>query len=172
MAGSRALICSADESGACRGDAATRDFDACEFKIFHHSWTLGEVPAEELLQRIAEKVLGPFGAWFAAASVFLACLTTAISLAAVFSRYLREDLLQGRVSHGVSLGITLGVTAFFAMLGFSGIVKLWSPVLEVLYPALIVLCLFNIAYKLYEVKPIQAPVFFTLGFAIGGYCFG
>lgn len=137
----------------------------------HHSWTFGDVAPEDLLQRIAIQVLGPFGGFVSAAAVFLACLTTAISLAAVFSQYLKQDLLRNKAGGGASLGITLMVTAAIANLGFSGIVKLWGPLLEILYPALIVLCILNIAHCLYRVKPIAAPVFFALGFAIGGFCF-
>lgn len=138
----------------------------------HHSWTLGVVAPEELLQRIALKVLGPVGGMISAASVFLACLTTAISLAAVFSSYIQEHLLKNRIGNGTALALTLGMTVAFATLGFSGIVKLWGPLLNALYPSLIVLCILNIAHCLYRVKPIQAPVFFTLGVAVGGYCFG
>ncbi len=137
----------------------------------HHSWTLGPMPPEELLHRIAIQVLGPFGGLVSSAAVFLACLTTAISLAAVFSQYLKNDLLQNKVSNGVALAVTLTLTAALANLGFSGIVKLWGPLLDVLYPALIVLCLFNIAFRLYQVKPIRTPVFFTLLLALGGWCF-
>jgi LIVCS family branched-chain amino acid:cation transporter len=118
----------------------------------HHSWTLGVVAPEDLLQRIALKVLGPAGGIFAAVSIFLACLTTAISLAAVFSSYLQNDLLKNRVSTPAALSATLGVTAVFATLGFSGIVKLWGPLLEALYPVLILFCVFNIAHRLYRVK--------------------
>lgn len=138
----------------------------------HHSWTLGEVAPEDLLQRIAVQVLGPFGGIISAAAVFLACLTTAISLSAVFSTYLKKHFFKERVSNGTSLALTLGVTAAFATLGFGGIVKIWGPLLEVLYPSLIVLCLMNIAHRLYEVKPIRVPVFITLGIAVGGYYFG
>lgn len=139
----------------------------------HYSWTLdGAVAPEDLLGAIAEKILGPWGLFISAAAIFLACLTTAISLAAVFSDYLQKDLLKGRVSPNGSLAITLGVTAAMANLGFSGIVKLMSPLLEILYPGLIALCIVNIAYSLYRVKTVKAPVFFVLGFAAGGSCFG
>lgn len=114
----------------------------------HHSWTLGAVAPEDLLQRISLQVLGPFGGIISACAVFLACLTTAISLAAVFAHYLETDLLQKRVGSAWSLGLTLGLTAALANLGFSGIVKLWGPLLDALYPALILLCLYNLYQKL------------------------
>lgn len=109
----------------------------------HHH--LGQMAPEDLLQRIAMQILGPFGGMISAAAVFLACLTTAISLAAVFSSYLQKEVLKNRFGHAPSLAFTLGATAIIAMLGFSGIVKLWGPLLEALYPALIILCVWNIA---------------------------
>lgn len=122
----------------------------------HHSWTLGEVAPEDLLQRISIQLLGPFGGILSSIAVFLACLTTAISLAAVFSHYLQKDLLRSKLGMGWSLAITLVLTAAIANLGFSGIVKIWGPLLDAIYPALIVLCLVNIGYRLYQVKSIQA----------------
>ncbi len=136
----------------------------------HHSWTFSnEIPPEALLQAIALKILGPVGGMVSAGAVFLACLTTAISLSAVFSNYLRDDLFFKKISTPNALGFTLFITAAVANLGFGGIVKLWGPLLEVLYPALIVLCLFNIAYSLFKTKPLSSPVFFTLGLAMGGF---
>lgn len=111
----------------------------------HHSWSLGAVAPEEILQNIAVQILGPFGGFIASAAVFLACLTTAISLTVVFSEYVRTNLSQNRIRNGGALGITLGVTAAVANLGFSGIVQLWGPLLEILYPVLIALCAVNIA---------------------------
>ncbi len=137
----------------------------------HHSWTLGSLPPEELLQAISVQILGPVGGWIASAAVFLACLTTAISLAAIFSEYLKKDLLPKTTAPILPLLLTLGITAGVANLGFSGIVRLWGPLLEVLYPSLIVLCTMNIAYCLYRFQPVQTPVFFTLGVAIGCFCF-
>jgi len=114
----------------------------------HHSWTLqGHIAPEDLLHAIAFKILGPWGGLIATAAVFLACLTTAISLAAVFSGYLEREW---KIGFTRSLVLTLGVTALMATLGFSGIVKIWGPILEVLYPVLIVLCVFNIGRHFYQ----------------------
>lgn len=118
----------------------------------HHGWVFPETAPEELLHQIAVKILGPFGGYVSSTAVFLACLTTLISLAAVFSSYLQKDLLRDKKRMGISLGATLALTAVVANLGFSGIVKIWGPLLEVLYPALIVLCLFNIAHSLFRAK--------------------
>ena len=132
----------------------------------HHSWTLDpNLAPEDLLQGIAVRVLGPVGGLIAAATTLLACLTTAMSLAAVFAQYLHKDVFSKKIGNSAALALTLGATAMVATLGFSGIVRLWGPILDVLYPALIVLCLFNIAHSVYQVRSIRTPVFLTL--AIG-----
>jgi len=139
----------------------------------HHTFGMDKAIAPEyLLQAIAIKILGPQGGVVAAVAIFLACLTTAISLTVVFSEYLRETIFQHKVSSSFTLTLTLLITGMFANLGFAGIVKFTGPILEVLYPSLIVLCLFNIAHSMYRVQAVQTPVFFTLGFALGGLSLG
>ena len=139
------------------------------FVAAHHAAHLALFSPEERLQAIAVKVLGPFGGIVAASAVFLACLTTAISLTAVFSDYLQEDILRRRGSF--SFAITLAIAAVMANLGFSGIMKIISPLMEILYPALIVLCLVNIAHCRYQLKPIKLPVYAALGLGLAGFCF-
>lgn len=139
----------------------------------HYSWTLGaHVAPEDLLHVIAVKILGNVGGLIADCAVLLACLTTAISLSAVFSQYLHEDLFQKKVSSLTSLGLTLAATAGMATIGFAGIVQIMGPILEILYPSLIILCLFNIGHSLYQIKPIRVPVFLTLGLGVMGFVFG
>jgi len=140
------------------------------FLSARHSGSFPGVAPEDLLQAISIKILGYWGGVIAAIVVFLACLTTAISLAVVFTEYLRKDLFRERLSPVVSLIVALGATAAITNLGFSGILKLLGPILEILYPGLIVLCLLNIAHRLYEVKPVRAPVFIALGLAALEFC--
>lgn len=136
----------------------------------NHSFSLNPtLSPEDLFQTIAVKVLGPAGGVIAAIAIFLACLTTAISLTVVFSEYLRSNLLNKKISSIFTLSATLLISGAFANLGFSGIMQFMGPILEILYPSLIVLCLFNIAHALYRVQSVQAPVFFALGFALGGF---
>ena len=114
----------------------------------HHSFPASHTIApEDLLQAIAAKILGSTGGIVAALAVFLACLTTAISLTSVFSEYMREHLFRKKISAAVSLSLTLFITASFANLGFSGIARFMGPILEVLYP--ILLCLWNIGTSMY-----------------------
>lgn len=123
----------------------------------HHSAAIGtEVAPVDLLHSIAVKILGPVGGLIAAIAVFMACLTTAISLAAVFADYLHTEFFQQKVGRTQSLLITLGITAAMANLGFTAIANILGPVLEILYPGLILLCLFNIGYSLYRSRLVRA----------------
>jgi LIVCS family branched-chain amino acid:cation transporter len=135
----------------------------------HYASTLGAVADADLLYLLAVRVLGPWGSLIATSAVFLACLTTAISLASVFSKYLQEEWFRGKVALSIPLALTLGVTAAMATIGFSGIMKIWGPVLEILYPSLIVLCLLNIANRLYGIQLLRGPVFGMFLIGVVGY---
>lgn len=136
----------------------------------HYGSSLGDgIEDADLLYALAVRVLGPWGSLIATAAVFFACLTTAISLASVFSGYLREEWFRNKVPLYVPLSITLSVTAMMATLGFSGIMKVLGPALEILYPSLIVLCLFNIAHRMYGIRSIKAPVFASFAVGLVGF---
>jgi LIVCS family branched-chain amino acid:cation transporter len=132
----------------------------------YHSHTVAaNLPPEEVLGAIAEKLLGPFGGAIAASTIVTACLTTAITLASIFADYLKKDLLKDRVDSKQSLLITLLITIFFANLGFTGIARFLGPILEICYPGLIVLTLFNLANYFKGIKTIKLPVFVTFLFS-------
>ena len=50
----------------------------------------------------------------------------------------------------------------FSNLGFVGIMGLLEPILFVVYPAVIMLTLVNVLYKLISFRPARAPVFATI----------
>jgi branched-chain amino acid:cation transporter, LIVCS family len=115
---------------------------------------------EDLLSLVSLKVLGPIGGLVAIITCFVACLTTMISMAVVFSRYLRKEIFRGKISGNLSLILTLLMTSGIACLGFAGIMRITSPILEVLYPILIVLCFYNIIkrpYKEMDYKELEDP---------------
>ena len=122
------------------------------------------IPSEELLSALAFKILGPYGEIISSLIVFFACLTTAISSASIFAKFLRTDILKEKVGPNLALIIALGMASLIAMLGFAKIMQLMTPVAELLYPALIALCLLNIGNR---IQTVRAPVFFILGFGAG-----
>lgn len=134
-----------------------------------HTRDLGAVSQDELLGAIAHKILGPYAGLVASIAVALACLTTAIALAAVFAEYLHKEVTQTKLNYQASLVITLVIAAIFSTLKFTGIIAILAPILSVCYPALIVLSLLNIGYKLYHVQSVKIPVFLTFALSVIGY---
>ena len=119
-------------------------------------------PKDKILGQAALLILGPTAGIVASIAVALACLTTAIALACVFAEFLHYDVTLGKVGYIPSLIITLVISYFVSIMNFNEIVALLAPILEILYPALIVLAFMNILYKLYDVKMIKIPVAATL----------
>ncbi len=120
--------------------------------------SLLDVRQDRLLGTIALEVLGPYAGIVASIAVALACLTTAIALSNVFAEFLHHEIFRGKVGYAPSLVVTLLITFVMSTLEFNGIVKFLGPILSVCYPALIVLSLVNICYKLYDFKPVKTPV--------------
>jgi LIVCS family branched-chain amino acid:cation transporter len=134
-----------------------------------NSELLAGVPSGHILGTVAYSILGPFAGVVTSVAVALACLTTAIALASVFAEFLHQDILFGKISYRLSLFITLILTYFISILNFSVIIGFLGPILQICYPALIVLSVLNILYKLYDFKPVKVPFFLTLGITLLGY---
>lgn len=131
------------------------------FIAAHHGPYVDYESAEELLGAIAFKLLGGTGGIFAATAIVIACLTTAITLALIFADYLRQDLCLDKISSHTALTITLIIAASFANLGFANIAAFLGPILQICYPGLIVLTLFNILHYMTGFQAIKIPVFLT-----------
>lgn len=119
----------------------------------HHGSTLDPAtPPEQMLGAIAIKLLGKTGGAIAAIAVITACLTTAMTLVAIFADYLQKDLCHNRISTTTALILTLAITTLFANLGFAGIAAFLGPILKIVYPGLIILTFLNLFYVLYGRK--------------------
>lgn len=128
----------------------------------YHGWTIDSAcPSEQLISAIAIKVLGPVGGCIAAVAVLTACLTTAMTLTSIFADYLRKDLCKGKIHPTLALLLTVGVTGVFANLGFAGIAAFLGPILQVVYPGLILLTLLNLLHALYGQRMVRMPVYLT-----------
>lgn len=127
------------------------------FVAAYHMTTL-DVEQDELLGALTLKILGPHAGIVAALTIALACLTTAIALAVVFAEFLQKVLCQDRINYVSALTLTLIVSYFISTLEFKGIVALLAPLLQVIYPLLIILTLVNIIYSLFSEKGIELEV--------------
>lgn len=127
---------------------------------------LASVPNHQMLGALAYKLLGPYAGMIASVAVSFACLTTEIALTAVFAEFLHETLFKEKFSYQVSLIATLGLSFLVSTLQFEGITAFLVPVLQVFYPALIVLCILNILHKLYGFKPVKRVFYGTAGLTL------
>ena len=117
---------------------------------------------QDMLGHIALKTLGSLGAPCLCLVVVLACLTTAVVLTSLFADFLRKEVLKEKIGNSHALLITLGIGFLVSILGFSAIARFLGPVLELIYPALIVLTVVNISHKFFGVKNSHWPVTLTL----------
>ena len=137
-----------------------------------NSESLMHVRKDELLATIALQTLGSSAGIVVSLAIALACLTTAIALAAVFAEYLQIHVLQNRVSYQTTLIVTMIISFFISTLDFMGIAAILAPILQTCYPALICLSIVNIAHKLTGFKLVKIPVFIVFALSLVGYAFG
>ncbi|MBS0622157.1 MAG: branched-chain amino acid transport system II carrier protein [Verrucomicrobia bacterium] len=119
---------------------------------FHLNALPAGIPPEGLLSALAIHLLGAKGALIANIAVVMACLTTALTQIAIFSEYLQQDLLRRKIPAIAALLITLLMSAGFANLGFSGIMAVLKPIINVAYPICIALSIWNIGGVLINKK--------------------
>ena len=119
---------------------------------------LASVPPQEMLGFVAEAALGPWAAPVVCVCIVLACLTTAVVLTSLFADFLRKEVAKEKINSGFATAITLGIAFFVSTLEFSGIAKILGPILEITYPALIVLTVLSIFYKLWGWTAVRLPI--------------
>lgn len=117
-----------------------------------HADALQNTPTEGMIAKISDVILGGYGSLFVAVCVTVACLATAATLVEVTSDYLHHMVFRKKVSRLICMIIIVGTMYMMAILGFEGIMKIAGPILEVMYPALIVLCVVNMASRLIPEK--------------------
>lgn len=132
------------------------------FVASYYSSALVLAQKDTALSVLAQAVLGPVGGIIANLAVILACLTTAMTLAAVFSEFLQKEILKNKLNYKTSLLFTLIATFAISNLGFMGIIHFSKPILLIGYPVLIILTVLNLAYKLFDFKPVKVPVVVAL----------
>jgi LIVCS family branched-chain amino acid:cation transporter len=117
------------------------------FVAASHAQALQNIPTESLITQTANVILGQYGALFVGICVSVACLATGATLAEVTTDYLFNTTFKQKVPRMVCLLMVLGTMVCMSVLGFDGIMKIAGPILEVIYPALILLCVVNIYLK-------------------------
>jgi len=137
----------------------------------YHGYGLESARAE-LFRDIAFRVLGSHGAFVIATAVIMACLSTSIALSAIVAEYLQLKIFNNKINYTWALIITLLACIPLSLGGLDQILAISAgPLLYIIYPVFIALTFCNIAYKLFEFKPIKLPVLITLIVAIISYYF-
>lgn len=113
-----------------------------------HSNELQNTPTANIISRLSHVVLGSYGSLFVCLCVTLACIATATALTVVSTNFFHHTLFQNKLPRIACLIIVLVIMYSMSILGFDRIMAIAVPILNVLYPALIVLCLINIFRKL------------------------
>ena len=79
-------------------------------------------------------------------------LSTSIALSLVFSDYLRQTLLNNKLSHPFCLFISVVISYIMSIIGFESLATLISFATSLLYPALLFISVFAFAKKYYQNK--------------------
>lgn len=113
-----------------------------------HASALQGTPTEALIEKLSLAVLGQYGSLFVCVCVFFACLATGIALTEVSCNYFHKIIFCEKVPRPVCLLLVVTAMYFMAILGFDKIMQIAFPVLNVLYPLLILYCVVNTFLKL------------------------
>lgn len=119
---------------------------------------LQNIPPQEMFGTVANKVLGVWSAPIVCLAVVLACFTTAMVLASLFADFLRDEVTGKKMPAGFAMLVTLAIAFFVSTLEFAGIARFLAPILETLYPAMILLTVLNICSKLWNWKARRWPI--------------
>lgn len=123
----------------------------------YHGQGLGYLDQGSIFRELALRVLGTWGAVFMGVSVFLACFTTCVSLAAVVGEYV-QNVSRKSLTYAQSVGIILAICVFIAQFGLKYIIEFSEPIILFFYPLLIVIMFCNLAYIVFGFKPITIPM--------------
>lgn len=121
-----------------------------------------EVAPEDMLVTLASYTYGSLLRGAAGIAVALACLTTGVTLVAVFADFLSERISGNRLPYIPALLLSVFITSTLSTLGFEKIMGIIHPVIYALYPSTIILTFCNMGYKLWGFKYVKVPVYFTL----------
>ncbi len=119
---------------------------------------LAHIPPQEMLGYVAQAALGSWAAPIVCCTVVLACITTAIVLTSLFSDFLRKEVTKEKINNSTAILTTLGIAFLISTLEFSGIARFLGPILEAIYPALIVLTVLSIFHKLRGWNTVRMPI--------------
>jgi LIVCS family branched-chain amino acid:cation transporter len=128
----------------------------------YHGHGLEMLDAGQLFREISLRILGSHGTLIIALAVLLACLSTAIALAAVVAAYIEHEIMCNTVTYVQALIITLIACLPLSIFGLEKVLMLTGgPIVYIGYPVLISLTLCNLAFKTVGFTYVKMPVLLT-----------
>ena len=106
----------------------------------------GDLTQTELLTRLTLDILGKPGLLILALIVACACMTTAVGLLTSVSSFFSE-LTNGKVSYGLFVTVFTLFSWVVSNFGISVIISIAAPILQVMFPVLIVLTVLRLFRK-------------------------
>lgn len=119
---------------------------------------LENILPEQSIAKIAELTLGQYNAYLVAAIVCMACLTTAVALAGVCISFTKEKIFRNNINFHAACLIILCISYAVSLMRFEGIALAIAPILEILYPVLILLTFLNIVHYFKPLKHINTLI--------------
>ncbi len=130
----------------------------------------GLAASGDLFRIISYRVLGNHGALIVATAVLMACFSTAIALGAVVGEYLHISIFKRTINYEMSLLLVLLLSIPLSTFGLDKVLELTAgPLIYIGYTTIITLTFCNIAYKLFDFKPVKLPVAITFIVAFISY---
>lgn len=111
---------------------------------------LDNISPEHILPTIVHGALGYNFSIIFAFLIFLACITTAIAAITVWCDFIYSYF--PKFNYKIILILSLAIGFIVSTIGFSSLMKLLGPVLNIVYPILVILAVYNIIknYKIYK----------------------
>lgn len=109
--------------------------------LTHRDLLQNTIP-EKILPTIIQGSLGTEITIIFAAFIFLACSTTAVAASTIWTDFIHQYF--PRLKPNLILGLTLFIAFIVSSLDFTHLMKLLSPILNWIYPILILLTIYNI----------------------------
>lgn len=127
---------------------------------------ISDLSKTSLLLLISKTILGNLGATIIGIAIGLACLTTSIGLLTAGSSFF-EKISNGKLPYKVNAVVISIISIMIGSLGVDNIIKISSPILNVLYPVTITLIVTTLADKyIKNVKAVRTGVYTSLVFGI------
>lgn len=138
--------------------------------FYGHLVTL-DMNGAEMFTHISSNVIGSSGAIIIIMAVLMACLSTISALAVVFAEYLHYEIFNKKIDYLYCLIITLGITCFISNFGLSNILKYGEHPINIGYPIIITIVVFNFLHKTCNINAVKLPTFVTAITVTGLYSY-